>query len=331
MCAGPTVAVARMPDYYFLPRRIVHAVPALQGFARGFEGALIRAYFALLGRLSLARACQLAYHLFATLGRVISRRHKMIANLAVAFPEKSPAELRRLARGCFGHLGMAFAELCHLRGIWEERAERLEFVADPSVRVVRGGGRPAVFVTAHVGSWQLGNFIAAEYDIPITIIYAPESNSAVDDVVRKLRASLPIKILPRDNVMRQLMRELAAGHSIGLAGDTRLDEGDDVPFFGVATPTNTVPARLALRFDCELIAVSTERLPGNRFRVTVHAPVEPDDTSASIVDQALQMTAKLNVQFESWVRQTPDQWACFKRRWPRDVERAALRSRGMTP
>ena len=319
-----------MPEYYFLPKRMVRAVPALHGFARGLEGVLIRGYFALLGRLSLASACRLGYHLFATLGMVISRRHKMIANLAVAFPDKSLAELRQMTRGCFGHLGMAFAELCHLSDIWDARAERLEFVADPSVEVVRGGDRPAVFVTAHVGSWQLGNFIAAEFDIPITIIYAPESNPAVDDVVRKLRAPLPINILPRDNVMRQLMRELAAGHSIGLAGDTRLDEGDDVPFFRVATPTNTVPARLALRFDCELIAVSTERLPGNRFRVTVHPPVVPDDPTASVPDQVLQMTAKLNVLFESWIRRTPDQWACFARRWPRAAERDALRSRGVT-
>lgn len=319
-----------MPEYYFLPKRMVRAVPALQGFARGLEGVLIRGYFSLLSRLSLASACRLGFHVFATLGRVIARRHKMIANLAVAFPDKSPAELRQLARGCFGHLGMAFAELCHLPDIWAERAERLDFVADPTVKVLRGGDRPAVFVTAHVGSWQLGNLIAAEYDIPVTIIYAPESNPAVDDVVRELRAPLPIKILPRDNVMRQLMRELAAGRSIGLAGDTRLDEGDDIPFFGVAAPTNTVPARLALRFGCELIAVSTERLPGNRFRVTVHAPVEPDDPTASTLDQALQMTTKLNVQFESWIRRTPDQWACFARRWPRAAERAALRSRGMT-
>jgi KDO2-lipid IV(A) lauroyltransferase len=319
-----------MPEYYFLPKRIVRAVPALHGFARGFEGVLIRGYFALLGRLSLAHACRLAYFLFAILGSVISRRRKMVANLAVAFPDKGPAELRRLTRGCFGHMGMAFAELCHLRDIWDERAERLEFVADPTVEVVRGGDRPAVFVTAHVGSWQLGNLLAAEYDIPVTTIYAPESNPAVDEVVRTLRARLPINLLPRDNVVRQLMRELAAGHSIGIAGDTRLDEGDDVPFFGVAAPTNTVPARLALRFDCELVAVSTERLPGNRFRVTVHAPVVPDDPTASILDQALQMTTKLNVQFESWIRRTPDQWACFARRWPRAAGQAALRSRGMT-
>ena len=128
-----------MPEYYFLSKRMVRAVPALHGFARGLEGVLIRGYFSLLSRLSLASACRLGFHLFATLGRVIARRHKMIANLAVAFPDKGPAELRQLARGCFGHLGMAFAELCHLPDIWAERAERLDFVADPTVKVVRGG------------------------------------------------------------------------------------------------------------------------------------------------------------------------------------------------
>ena len=85
MCAGPLFVTA-MPEYYFLPKRVVRAVPALRGLARGLEGMLIRAYFALLSRLSLASACRLAYHLFATLGMVISRRHKMIRNLSGAGP-----------------------------------------------------------------------------------------------------------------------------------------------------------------------------------------------------------------------------------------------------
>jgi len=42
-------------------------------------------------------------------------------------------------------------------------------------------------------------------------------------------------------------------------------------------PTNTVPARLALRFECELVPARAERLSGGRYRITLYPPVLPDD------------------------------------------------------
>ena len=87
--------------------------------------------------------------------------------------------------------------------------------------------------------------------------------------------------------------------------------------------TNTVPARLALRFDCELVPTRAERLPGGRFRITLYPPVRPDDPNASAAAQARDMTTKLNALFEDWIRATPGEWLCLARRWPKDVERAA--------
>lgn len=317
-----------MPEYYVLPKRMMRAMPALGGLARALEGALVRGYFGLMERLSLASANRVAYALFGTVAMLTARRMKMVGNLAVAFPDKQAPELKRLARACFGNFGVAFAELAHARRIWSERRDRLEWIVDPEILAVRGSGKPAVFVTGHIGAWQLGNFVAAHFDVPITIIFAPESNPAVDDVVASLRDRLPVTPVPRDNVMRQLIGELTKGNSIGMAGDTRLDEGESIPFFGVDALTNTVPARLALRHRCELVAVNTERLPGQRFRITLKGPIRPDDTEADAAEQARQMTAKLNALFEEWVTATPDQWACLARRWPKDVTRAALRSRG---
>ena len=74
-----------------------------------------------------------------------------------------------------------------------------------------------------------------------------------------------------------LMGELSHGATIGLGSDVRLDAGEMIPFFGHDMPTNTVPARLALRFDCELVPARAERLPGGRYRITLYPPVRPDD------------------------------------------------------
>ncbi len=195
--------------------------------------------------------------------------------------------------------------------------------ASPEIRFLRESGKPAVLVTAHIGPWTLTNFVAGHHGFPLTIVYAPESNPYVHDMMLRLRGALPVELLARDNSMRVLIGELSRGATIGLGSDVRLDSGEMIPFFGRDMPTNTVPARLALRFDCELVPARAERLPGGRYRITLYPPVRADNPEAAAPVQAANMTAQLNVLFEQWIREAPGEWLCLARRWPKDVERAA--------
>ncbi len=87
--------------------------------------------------------------------------------------------------------------------------------------------------------------------------------------------------------------------------------------------TNTVPARLALKQDCELVPVRVERLGGARYRVTMGAPVRPRDATVPQAAQALDMSAQLNGLFEEWIRETPGEWMCLARRFPKELDKAA--------
>jgi KDO2-lipid IV(A) lauroyltransferase len=92
-----------------------------------------------------------------------------------------------------------------------------------------------------------------------------------------------------------------------------------VPFFGIDMNTTITPARLALRYDCELIPIRVERLNGARFRVTFHAPVTPPEGVTDEHRKVLAMTRKVNDLFEAWITETPQDWLCSKRRWPKDA------------
>jgi KDO2-lipid IV(A) lauroyltransferase len=106
---------------------------------------------------------------------------------------------------------------------------------------------------------------------------------------------------------------------VGIVSDTRLKSGDWMEFFGTPTPTNTTAARLALRYDCDLLIVRAERLPGMRFRLTVCPPIRPTSVDASTAEKVQQMTQDMLRYFETWIRDTPDQWMCFGRRWPKEA------------
>jgi KDO2-lipid IV(A) lauroyltransferase len=86
--------------------------------------------------------------------------------------------------------------------------------------------------------------------------------------------------------------------------------------------TTITPARLALRFDCELIPVQVQRLQGARFRIIFHPAVKADDETADNHTKALQMTHKINILFEGWIRERPQEWICSNRRWPKDRQKS---------
>jgi len=311
-----------MTQHYLFPKQLARSMPFLHRLGQRIEGAGVRFLFWLLGVLEPERATRLAAGLTHMLVGRTKKGPKVLRNLEIAFPEKNAAEIRRIANGIFGYMGVAMAEIAQIKRLTAEREQRFDFVASGGIDALRGGPKPAVFVTAHVGAWTLGNVAPAHFGFPLTILYAPESNPSINELIVNLRSALPCNVMPRDNAMRTLMVELRKGRSVGLATDNRFDAGEMIPFFGVDAPTNTVPARLALKFGADLVPSRTERLPGMRYRVTLYDPIVPDDPEAPKEQQILQMSRRLNEYFESWIRETPEQWMCMSRRWPRDTHPA---------
>ena len=139
-------------------------------------------------------------------------------------------------------------------------------------------------------------------------------------MLRRRREALGCRLVSLEEGARPLIRELGEGRSVGLVVDTRDDDGVPMPFFGLDKLTTLAPARLALRFGCDLIPARVERLGDARFRLTVYEPIRPDPALGSDKDKAMQMMRDLNRLFEQWIRERPEQWLCIKRAWPKTVE-----------
>jgi KDO2-lipid IV(A) lauroyltransferase len=307
-----------VPRYYVIPKHVADAVPALGHCAQWLEAVGIRIAFWALKRLSPERGSRIASAVFRRLGPRTGKAKSVRRNMRVVFPDYSEEQIENLCREVFAQLGMATVELVKMRQLWAEREQRLEFVIAPQALAHLQASQPTVFVTAHVGAWQLTNLISLHQDLTITTVYAAETNPTLHALFLDLREAFGVKLLPTEDGVRPLMRELNAGNSIGLAMDNRLDSGSPVPFFGVDALTNTTAARLALgNKQAALIPIRAERLRPGYFRVMVYDPIMSSDPGASNADQALDMTRQINQHFEAWIREAPEQWMCLKRRWPK--------------
>jgi len=306
-----------MPEYYLIPKKAGRAYPALGRAAIKVEAWIFRFLFWLLGLLSPERSSKAAGWVFSLLGPRSPMAQKVQRNLSIAFPVWHEQKLKQTTREVFRQLGMAVAELIHMRQIWEERDTRMEFCIDPLAQAHLDEGGATVFVTAHVGAWQLTNLISLQQGLTITTVYAAESNPMMHNMMYQLREAFGVKLLPVQAGVRPLLRELNNGNSIGLAMDTRLDTGEPLPFFGVDALSNTTAARLALRSGAALIPIRAERLKPGYFRVSVMAPIACPNPDESANDQASAMTVLINEHFEEWIKAAPEQWMCLKRRWPK--------------
>ncbi len=310
----------------FVPERLraqIVARPGLQRVMWRIEALVVGAVWALVGALPVDRAYRFGRALGRILGPKLRKTEQVRANLTNALPDRTPAEIEALVREVWGgHFGAA-AEFPHFGRIAAAGEERIAFEVRGDVRGLREPGRPMILVTAHTGNWQLATTVMARLGRRLTSVYAPESNPFVDAFINRCREGLHCDLVPRDGSVKALMRVLAAGGSIGIVGDNRVNEGESILLFGKPTQISQVPAKLALRFDAELVPAWVERLEDSHFRVTVFDPIRPEP-HATPREQARQMTRRLVDHFETWFRARPEQWICTRRYWPKPENVAKL-------
>jgi len=306
-----------MPEFYFVPKKLARKVPRLISLVHKIEGLAFRGIFWVIRRLSLEQAMKLSGGIFYRLGYRSDKAAKARANLAIAFANESPAWREKTAREIFRYLGYSAVELIKLDQIWADKDNTVEFVVEPLAKEHLLSKAPTVFITAHVGPWQVTPLITREFNYSSSTIYAPESNPIMNDLMLDLRKELGDGLISAKAGPRPIIRELKNGNSVGIVLDTRPETGKMIPFFGKDALSNTSAVGLALRSNATIVLVRGERLPNARFRITALNPIVSPDPQAPVKEQAEAITAIVHQHFEHWITDNPDQWICLKRRWPK--------------
>jgi KDO2-lipid IV(A) lauroyltransferase len=303
-------------------RGAARRLPLLQHVLWAVEGSVFGLFMTISRGQSPERASALGRRLLRAIGPHLDKTRIIRRNLTLAFPEKTAGEIEALTREVWGNLGAVLAEYPHLQTIAAVGGpERLEIVNNSDSPVFQDTGTPGVFVSAHLANWEISIAAAKRLGIPTSVLYTPLQNPRLDRMLYEARAQTGANLLPREGGIKTLLRELGSGRSIGLLVDQRVDSGMPVPFFGIDMNTSTTPARLALRYHCDLIPVRVQRLGNARFRITFEKPIRPPETVTDERERILDMTRQLNGLFETWIREQPQDWLCTKRRWGKDAER----------
>ena len=245
-------------------------------------------------------------------------RRVALFNLKLAFPEWSEAERGRMVKLMVRNLGWLMAEFAHLPHYTRENIERV-MVQDgfENFLAAERQGRGVLFLTGHLGAWELKPFAHALYHRPIYFLVRPIKNPRVDALINRYRGLSGNRPIEKNESVRAVLRVLRDGGTVGILADqnTTPVEAVFVNFFGIPAATTAGLARLARRTGAAVVPAHSYWDPSlKKYRLRYEPALElarSDDEEADVRAH----TELFNRTLEGFIRRFPDQWFWVHRRW----------------
>jgi len=248
-----------------------------------------------------------------------AHRRLAVSQLRAAFPLRSEAECRAIARQTFVHFGQSLVMVLRVSTFTPERLlETVEVEGANHIRAALAGGKGAIVFSGHFGYWELHGLTHALVLSPMSVLARPLDNRLLHDLLERMRRATGNNVIYRQGALRRVLRALNANECVAILIDQHIQGADAVPvdFFGRPAATTSALATLALRTGAPLVPAFAIPLPNGRCRL-VYEPVV-DVPPATVDDPVLELTQRCTDVLEMYVRRYPHLWLWMHRRW-RDV------------
>jgi KDO2-lipid IV(A) lauroyltransferase len=253
---------------------------------------------------------------FITYYLLPKERKRTIAHLTQIYEDQGRTWIRRTARQCFVHLGKSLLEVMLMTP--RRLVKVVDVTGEDSLRTALERDKGVVWVTGHIGNWELmAGRIAQKY--PVSVIAAPIEPEQVNDMIVGLRAALGVRTIlrTRPGASKELIRAFRENRILGILIDQDTDvESAFVDFMGKPAWTPTAAASMAIKFNAPVLFGHIKRGADDRHTVMIEGPLDikiTGDTEKDIITNTAMLTKKI----EDCVRRAPEQWVWMHRRWRR--------------
>jgi KDO2-lipid IV(A) lauroyltransferase len=284
------------------------------------EYTAFRAVVGALGSLDWERAGNLGARIGALGYRPLGIRRRVVERqIAAAFPGLDDADVNRIARGAYEHLGRSSIEAVMLARLGRDAVLDLFDDADgwDVVEQALAMRKGLIFVTGHLGNWELAGSYVAARGIPLDAIARRMSNPLFDRYLTETRSRIGMVVVHDADAVRRTPRSLKDNRAVAFLADQGVLglASTFVPFFGRPAKTPRGPAVFALRLQVPVVFGVAIRQPTGKYRL-VFEPVLVEDTGDRDRDVDA-IVARYTATLERWVRRYPEQYFWHHRRWKR--------------
>ncbi|MPZ22146.1 MAG: hypothetical protein GEU28_01050 [Dehalococcoidia bacterium] len=223
----------------------------------------------------------------ATLGRRNYRNYARLWADFVRFPTLAPAQLR--------------AKLVSDRWPW--------------LHEVLDRGKGCIFVTVHMGNWDLAGGGTSRLGYPFYVIAERFANPWIDRLVVETRKALGVGVVYEDRPI-EAFRVLRRNQILALMLDVPDPGGVEVSLFGEPARLPAGPARISLRSGAGIIPLVFHKKRGHADTIftEVAAPIYPQGTHDDAAG-VRELTQRVVDSLEPMIRHHYDQWYVFRPLW----------------
>ena len=279
---------------------------------------LIYGFLYLISLLPLRVLYILSDGIYFLIYRVFGYRTKVVMqNLEIAFPEKSLADRKEIARKFYGNLIDTFFEMIkmlsatdaffhkHFSGNWDV------------LNQLYSNGKPAHIHLGHTFNWEWGNYMTArESAYQFIGIYMPIKNKAMDRLFLKIRSrggSLLVPATPPRAYIAGFHPHRNTRYVLGLIADQSPGSAAQaylLNFFGRPTAFITGPEKGARARDLPVFFSHIRKLRRGYYHIEYSLAEEHPQRLPEG-----QLTVNFARYLENVIRQYPEMWLWSHRRW----------------
>jgi Kdo2-lipid IVA lauroyltransferase/acyltransferase len=243
------------------------------------------------------------------------RRRVALENLREAFPDKSEAERRRIARGAYRNMALVALEslvAAHLKD--RDVEEGLRISNFDALEAACRSGSGVLVATAHFGNWEVLGSVMCRRGFAMSTVVKPLSG-AFNARIIEARQRNGMTLIPARGALKGTLRAVRGGGIVVMLLDQVLpaEHGVFVPFFGRLASTNPALSVAALRTGAPVFVVMGER-EQDRLHMSCEGPFPVPRTGDSSADVTAH-TAMITAVLERHIRAHPEQWLWMHRRW----------------
>ena len=268
--------------------------------------------------MGLRNASNIGSILGKFLGPLFRSKKIIRQNIRTGLGEIDKQKEREIINGMWSNIGRTFAEYVFLKDFKFNRTNfnHIKINGVDYLNQIKKNNEVVIFYSCHFANFELMAMELDKSGIKCAAIYRPLNNFFLNPLMEYLRMKYicPNQIPKGRMGMREIISKVKNGYSIALMVDQRVGEGPRTLFFNKPAHTTTIPAQIALKYNCKLVPISLERKEGPNFEMTIHEPYKIEKTGNDEEDTK-NITLKINRVIEKMIIQNPTQWIWSHNRW----------------
>ena len=283
-----------------------------------FEFISIISLFCIFKIIGLRNASNLGSVLGKLVGPLFRSKNIIKQNIITGLGSIDEKKEYEIISGMWANIGRTFAEYVFLNDFKFNKADfkHMKINGINHLEEIKKNNEPVIFYSGHFANFELMAMELDKFGIKCAAIYRPLNNFLLNPLMEYLRMKYicPNQI-PKGRVgLREIITKVKNNFSVALMVDQRVSEGPRTLFFNKPAHTTTIPAQIALKYNCKLVPISLERKEGPNFEMTIHEPYKIEKTGNDEEDTK-NITLKINQIVEKMIINNPKQWIWSHNRW----------------